>query len=237
MVLMPGLGGSSDDLFTLMSALEAEFQVVAISWPDELTHIPDLLQAVVAIMDSLSIQTAYIFGHSVGGLLAECFMKEYPERAAGLILANVSHLAPMRETLLRSALSVLPYTPRKFLEQKASKAIRMQLAGSKDEAFWASYLEREFCGMSSKVISNRATCITGALDLYPGNKIDLDGWNRRVLLLEADNDPACPLVERDDLRRLYTRSEVKTLPGSGHFSLYTRPREFIQAVQQFLREF
>jgi esterase len=236
-VLMPGLCGNSDELFALMTVLETEFQVVAISWPEELTHLPDLTQAVLAIMDSLSIQSAYIFGHSIGGLLAECFMKEYPDRAAGLILANVSHLAPMRETVVRSALTVLPFTPRKFLEQKAFRAIRMQLAGSKDEPFWAPYLEAEFRGMSSKVLSNRATCVLNALDRYPENRIDLDGWNRRVLVIESDNDPACTSAEREDLRRLYSRAEVQLLPGTGHFSIYTRPDVFAQAVLTFLRDF
>ena len=236
-VLMPGLCGNSDEHFALMSILETEFQVVAVSWPDELTYLPDLNQAVIAIMDSLNIHSAYIFGHSIGGLLAECFMKEFPDRVAGLILANVSHLAPMRETVVRSALTVLPFTPRKFLEQKASRAIRQQLAGSKDEPFWTPYLEAEFRGTSSKVLSNRATCIMAALDRYPANKIDLDGWNRRVLLIESDNDPACTAVERDDLRRLYSRSEVQLLPGTGHFSPYTRPDIFVQAVLTFLRDF
>src|SRR5471030_803590 len=89
--LMPGITGKAEDHFALMTALEDEFRVIAVGCPNDFSHVPDLMYAAALIMDDQSIREACIFGHGVGGMFAETFMLQFPERTTGRILANMAH--------------------------------------------------------------------------------------------------------------------------------------------------
>jgi esterase len=233
-ILLPEGGGNAEDMFSLMTALEQEFNVIAVGCPDEVTNVPDIVQAIAVILDSLGVQEAFLLGHSLGGMFAECFMLKYPERTSGLILANVAHFSTFRETFIRGALSILPHLPRPFVERHAIAALKRQLANTKDAAFWVPYLEFEIAHLSSTALANRASCMVDAIERYPMKRIDLDTWKRRVLILESDNDTAFTPDECTNLRGLYADAQVHVFRGAGHFCHYTRPLEVAAVVTEFL---
>jgi esterase len=236
-VLIPGGCGKPEDMFTLMSALEADFRVVTIGFPDDFHHVPDFTKAIAQIMDDQGIRGGCILGHSLGAMFAECFMIEYPERTDALILANMAHLTPFRETLARGCLTISNYLPRAWLNRQAATVIRGSLKDSQGEEFWAAILAHEIASLSSTTFANRVDAMLGVLDRYPTKRIDLDGWNRWVLILESDNDHAFTPAERDSLRALYPNAENHIFEGAGHFSPYTRPDEFAAVASSFLCQY
>ncbi|MES2465100.1 MAG: alpha/beta hydrolase [Armatimonadota bacterium] len=59
------------------------------SKPDDLAYSFDLLAAnTVALLDELKVDRAAIVGHSMGGMLAVRFVRNYPERSTRLVLEN-----------------------------------------------------------------------------------------------------------------------------------------------------
>jgi len=234
-ILLPGCC-SAEDMFTVMTALE-DYKVVAIGCPEEVAHVPDIVQAIAAIMDANGIFDAFILGHSLGGMLAECFMRTYPERTAAMILANVAHLTPARETVLRGILSLAPLMPRPFFNRKASALLGKLLMDSPDAGFWVPFLEFEILELTREGLSNRVNCIAGALERCPVKRFELDGWNRKVLLIESDNDPAFTLPEREAIQSLYEHSEVHVIRNAGHYSPYTHLEEFATTVRHFLQSY
>src|SRR5687768_11916228 len=76
-----------------------------IQWPK--TLIDGLVKEfdVIMLMDKLSIQKAHILGGSMGGMIAEVFAIEYPQRILSLILIATTsgdpHLSPTAASVLQ----------------------------------------------------------------------------------------------------------------------------------------
>jgi len=233
-ILLPGGGGQAEDMFQLMLALEDDFRVLTLGCPEGLFHVPDITHAIALMMDDQGVRTAHILGHSLGGMFAEAFMLQYPERTDGLILANTAHYTTIRETLVRGVLTIASMLPRNWLNRRAASAFRRLLKDSPNEDFWVALMEDEFYRLTPEGLTNRINCMLGVLDYYPTKRIDLDCWNRRVLILESENETGFTQGEREALRRLYSNSSVHVFRDAGHMSLYTHPQEFAAIVHTFL---
>lgn len=236
-VLLPGVGGKAEEMFAVLTALEGDFRVIAISYPDEFVHVPDLTYAISLILDIEVVPSACFLGHSLGGMFAECYMLEYPERTNGLILANVAHFGTFHETIVRAIAAIAPFLPREWVDHLCTTALHRQLRGSGGEAFWAPYLTEVLTSFSKKGFESRLEAVVDVLPKYPTKKLDIDTWKRRVLIIESDNDPIFTAPEREALRLLYSQAVSHVIPGAGHLSLYTRPEEFVAVVHSFLTQY
>ena len=234
-ILLPGAGGNAEDLFHVMAALENDFHVVSISIPEGVRSVFDIAQAITAVMDDQGVRGAYVLGHSLGGMIAECFMTKYPDRTDGLILANVAHYSTFRESLVRGVLMIAPYLPRQFVDRKIGDSIKRLLANSSDADFWIQFLEYGLVNTSQVALSDRIGCYVDAIEHYPVKSLDLDNWNRRVLIIESDQETGFIPDEKAALRQLYLDANVHVIRGAGHLSPYTHPKEFIAAVRYFLQ--
>jgi len=236
-LLMPGLGGKAEDLFTLMAALEDEFRVVSVGLPDDFSHVPDLNHALALILDDQRIREVCLLGHSLGGMFAECFMLQFPERVDGMILANMAHPGTFREIVLRAVLGIAPFLPRDWINKQLAYGFRRLLLGSPDEEFWAPFLADGPLLLNKAAFDSRIDSILDVLPRYPTKLLDIDAWRRRVLILESDNDIAFTPVERNALRELYPQAVSHVFLEAGHLSPYTQPDEFAAVVRSFLGQY
>ena len=63
----------------------------------ELTTMEVLADDVAALMDALGMQKALVCGLSLGGYVAFAFLRKYPERVSGLVLADTKPDADTEE--------------------------------------------------------------------------------------------------------------------------------------------
>ena len=95
LVLLHGLQGDASTFDSLMPALSKHFRVLRFDQrgsgltdkPDEAYSIEMLADDTVGLMKSLGIETANIFGVSLGGMIAQSLALKYPEQVQKLILA------------------------------------------------------------------------------------------------------------------------------------------------------
>jgi 3-oxoadipate enol-lactonase len=93
-VLIPGIGCDSTYWFRQIPAFSKEYRVIAIdnrgtgrSDKPEIPYTMEMLAADIAgLLDIINVDTAHVFGHSLGGMIAQHFALGYPKKVRTLIL-------------------------------------------------------------------------------------------------------------------------------------------------------
>lgn len=84
------------EITALLAMPDCRWRLISLDWrgfgeseiPDDISTMELFAEDVAALMDSLGIQKAALCGLSMGGYAAFAFLRAYPERLAGLILAD-----------------------------------------------------------------------------------------------------------------------------------------------------
>jgi pimeloyl-ACP methyl ester carboxylesterase len=102
LLMIHGLGDEADTWRHVFFPLSEKFHVIALDLPgfgrsdkQDFDYTPDfLLNAIVGLMDKLSISSAILMGSSLGGILAHQIALIHPTRVEGLVLVGGSVLQP-----------------------------------------------------------------------------------------------------------------------------------------------
>jgi 3-oxoadipate enol-lactonase len=94
LVLIPGIGCNSTYWFRQIPVFSKGYRVIAIdnrgvgrSDKPEIPYTMGMLAADIAgLLDSINVEAAHVFGHSMGGMIAQHFALGYPKRVQTLIL-------------------------------------------------------------------------------------------------------------------------------------------------------
>jgi len=89
-VIVAGAGSTAESMFSLNAALESWCRVIFLGIPTTASTVDDVLRGIQAILDSLGIGQAILLGHSLGGMVVQCFAVQYPQRVAGLVPSNTA---------------------------------------------------------------------------------------------------------------------------------------------------
>ncbi|BBM87627.1 alpha/beta fold hydrolase [Candidatus Uabimicrobium amorphum] len=107
-------------------------------------HLDTLTSDIVALMDNLHIDQAYVVGHDWGGGIAWWLATNYPQRVKKLVICNMPHLVVLRNYLLSSVRQMcrswymlafqVPFLPERIIRHALNlkKALRNS---SKNKAF------------------------------------------------------------------------------------------------------
>ncbi|HET9392534.1 MAG TPA: alpha/beta hydrolase [Candidatus Rubrimentiphilum sp.] len=235
-VLLPGGGTSAESEFPLIAALEPHARVLSVGCPSTVRTVREAIDGLKALLDRYGVQTCFLLGHSLGGILAQCFALTFPERVDGLILANVANYSRWRGKLIKAIVSSARYLPRKAVVGLLSARINSLLKGHADREFWLAYFtEGELARVGSEGIVNRGACVDDAIEHWSSAAKPMKPWDGPILILESDNETGFTSAERKAFRDHYAHAKVHTLYGAGHLSNLTRMEEFNAAVLDFIR--
>lgn len=94
MILMHGLGASTQVFQPLVEIFAAKYTLVRIDWPGSgqsslsksgaKINMPSLVNVLEGVMDVLKIESAVLVGHSLGGIVSMMLAAKSPERVSGL---------------------------------------------------------------------------------------------------------------------------------------------------------
>src|SRR5687767_7401837 len=87
LLLLPGALSVGESLFPLINALENEFRIIAPSYALSAT-MTGLCDGIARILEVEDVDQAHVLGGSYGGLVAQYFVRRYPERVSSLILSH-----------------------------------------------------------------------------------------------------------------------------------------------------
>jgi 3-oxoadipate enol-lactonase len=227
----------------LMALLgEERYRLVALDWrgfgESEITTGISSMELfagdVAGLMDALGIQNAILCGLSMGGYAAFAFLRKYPQRVAGLILAdtrpgadtpeaqaNRENVAQIAETQGTGAIADLQ-VPRLISEytRKRHPEVEARVRQLIDEA------TPQGIAAASRGMAQRAD----STEL-------LGGISCPTLVIVGEQDALIPPAVTQDYASRIPGVQFAVIPQAGHLSNLEQPEAFLQAIGGFLRMF
>ena len=227
----------------LMALLgEERYRLVALDWrgfgESEITTGISSMELfagdVAGLMDALGIQNAILCGLSMGGYAAFALLRKYPQRVAGLILAdtrpgadtpeaqaNRENVAQIAETQGTGAVADLQ-VPRLISEytRKRHPEVEARIRQLIDEA------TPQGIAAASRGMAQRAD----STEL-------LGGISCPTLVIVGEQDALIPPAVTQDYASRIAGAQFAVIPQAGHLSNLEQPEAFLQAIGGFLRMF
>jgi len=188
------------------------------------------------LLDALSIERAFLWGVSMGGMIAMHFAVKHGKRAKGLVLGETnfgtSSLPPSQE-----ALNVLLRPPSPELDKKRSLIERMKVAFSDDfvrnnmaKIEQLAELRMQFEEDPEAYKSQLAAVLT--FDF----KDRLKDIRSPTLIVTGDQDKVVNPVNSYVMNQLIPDSKLVILKGAGHLAIIERSKDYNQLVLNFIME-
>jgi len=194
---------------------------------------------VLAVMDALKIQRAYVVGLSMGGFATLHFGIKYSARALGLVVSGCGYGAvpAQREEFQRSARAnakvLLEEGMAKFAATYGHNASRLQLRSKDPRGFdrYIRYLsEHSALGSANTMLGYQARR-PSLYDL----KTEMAGITAPTLVVAGDEDDAT-LEPGLLMKRTIPKAGLVVLPRSGHALNLEDPALFNRIVEDFFHQ-
>ena len=221
---------------------EERYRLVALDWrgfgeseiTGGITTMELFADDVARLMDALGIQHAILCGLSMGGYAAFAFLRKYPQRVAGLILAdtrpgvdtpeaqaNRENVARIAETQGTGAIADLQ-VPRLLSEytRKHHPEVEARVRQLIDEA------TPQGIAAASRGMAQRAD----STDL-------LAGITCPTLVIVGEQDALIPPAVTQEYASRIPGAQFAVIPQAGHLSNLEQPEAFLQAIGGFLQLF
>ncbi|WCO66051.1 alpha/beta fold hydrolase [Iamia majanohamensis] len=252
LVLLHGIGDSSESWAPLLPALGRDFTVLA---PDLLGHgasdkpradysVAAYANGVRDLLDVLGIDRATVVGHSLGGGVAAQTAYQYPHRVERLVLVSSGGVAREVSPFLRLlsapyAELTLPLTQvpgaRLVGRGVAEVAKRTPLALGRD----ADDLLRVFDGLPSGPARKSFTRTLRSVVDWRGQLVTmLDrcylAGDMPSLLVWGDRDGVIPVAHGHRAHEAMPGSRLEVFAGAGHFPHHAEPQRFLDLLTDFV---
>ena len=253
LVLLHGEGDSAASWRPVLPQLARSRRVYAPSLPGHgdsdkprADYTPEFYGRFVAdFLDAIGVDGATLVGHSLGGLACLRFALAEPRRVGALVLVDSSglgssvnpalallslpgvrhvagawtrtHLGALQRPLVRSTLQFA----------KPWRAPREWLADQRRLARIPGFLD------AFLTTNRRLVGLRGQHDVVVGQ---LGALNMPTLVVWGALDAVVPVAHAHAAVRRLPRGELVVIPNAGHAPQLERPREFVAALEPFLRK-
>lgn len=243
LLLLRGLGRSSRYWLGYEKLLAKHFKVILVDarglgqstgimpWKDGLET---LAQDCLAVLDKLRIKRVYVFGLSLGGMIALSMARQDPSRLRGLIIANSSsadeagiRFSPYSFWLLLCGLGRGRFHEVLLRRTVAEPVVRSR--GHEILASWREIVAAEgipLVPMCKQLWAARRFTVRGAIDtqLLP------------VQILVSGSDLLVPRSNSLKLHHLIPGSSYKVIKGAGHEITLGQEREVTALIREFVKQ-
>lgn len=247
LVLIMGLGGNIQAWGLQIASLASRHRLIVFDnrgagrsdKPDEPYDMASFAADTIAVMDAADVSSAHILGVSMGGLIAQELYHRYPERVRSLILgctgvgpADPAAVPPDPAVMAALRLDRRRESPRRIIEAMT-------------EAFYHPQYLRAMLNLVAKLVKLQETAPQPAHAFErqlqacyqpPYNSPRLAAVAVPTLVLHGEHDRVWPLANAEYLARHIPGAKLRVIPDSAHMFMLERPREFNQAVLDFLSE-
>jgi pimeloyl-ACP methyl ester carboxylesterase len=201
------------------------------SQPPRPWTIPDMVQALVSLLDHLKIEKCTPVGLSIGGYIGLPFALIHPDRVERLVLAHTRARADLEseraarnamiEGLRKDGVSSLPekMLPR-LLGASASPEVRNQVRASIERA-------------SAEASIHAVTAMRERAD-QTGN---LSRLRCPTLVIAGSGDAILKVEDCQSMAAAIPGAEFVVIPNTGHLSNLEDPPAFNEALDGFLRKY
>lgn len=232
LLFLHGMGGAYDIWWQQINALENDFNIISLTLP-AVNSLEQTFEGINAILAVEQVGKLSIIGSSMGGYIAQNFLKESPERLNKLVLGNTF---PPNESFTEKnggIRKVLPFLPEWLIMRifRNSLSVKVTPFSENSPLVEAYLLEQYYGAMSKKQFIGRLDVVLDKLELGDRSQLSIQVPK---LIIEANNDPLIPLQLREELKELYAEATVYTFDNKGHFEYLNAAEEYTTVLRDFL---
>lgn len=241
LLLLPGALSIGESMFPFITAFENDFRIIAPSYALSL-NMTELCRGLAQILEAEGVKEVHVLGGSYGGLVAQHFVRQYPNKARRLILSHTFVLSPSLAKPLWLAGKLVPALPKALfgpvlkLRLNSMLLSTLRAANHPEAEFWRAYFDEAIAsGLMKEVFIHQNQSLLELAQQPQFTADDLKGWPGKVLIIESDDDPAIPANDRALLRSTYPKAQVHTFRDAGHASSILKRDEVFSIIRSFLQ--
>jgi pimeloyl-ACP methyl ester carboxylesterase len=241
LLLIAGLGATCELWDNQAPLLSREFQVITFDnrgagrsdKPQAAYTAALFADDTAALMDALGLDSAFVYGESMGGLIGQEFGVRHPQRARALVLGCTTFGGPNSVPLSPEAASALSSVPSVDTDAELEPALRvffspLFLERNRDEAVRriTSYLHLR--PPADAYARQLAACLT--FDFYDR----LPQIQAPTLVINGEDDALIPSENSRIMAERIPDAELVLFGNAGHFYFDELPEESAKTVTGFL---
>src|SRR5512146_1480500 len=191
--------------FRYMNHFKDRYRVLAVTYPDEVQQIVDVIDALERLCQIERLETLSVVGTSLGGMIDQVFVRRSPQRVSHLVIANTSHPDPQYSKRLQSRLPLVRLMPTALMHYLTQKRLTQYSNPSHREtkSFYDAYLIEHSLYFTTRAwIANHYRLIIDFCTHEHFTAADLASWGGKALLVESEDD-LFPESTRERLHALY----------------------------------
>lgn len=223
----------ADAAYTSIPLLADAYKIIAPDYP-ALSTMTELADGLSAIIEAENVATVYVLAGSFGGMLAQVFMRRYPDKASKVILSTTTPPDISHRERYQQLMGMAELAPDDLLQQTAQTQMLGTIApADSDSEFYKAYLKELYEQRLDKadIVSIYSAIIDYMSQTFTAQ--DLATWSGNLLIINSDNDATFGDRVQDNLVNLYPMAQVHTFEGAGHSPSSTKRSEFFALVEQF----
>jgi 3-oxoadipate enol-lactonase len=239
LLLLPGALSTAESAWRTIILLEnGRYNLICPNYPAEVDSMSALADGIAEVLTHEGIQTTCVLGGSYGGMLAQVFTHRHPGMVSRLVL---SHTYPPVESRARSvepALRMFKVLPMFLLKNMLRKRMTGILPPkpSPELLLIAAQIHEAVDTRLTRQAALSTYLRMMDFDRQNFSPSDLAGWQGKVLIMLAEDDPTTPAALRKTLVELYPGARLKLFKGSGHATAILESEEYIKVIEDFLGE-
>jgi 3-oxoadipate enol-lactonase len=238
LLLVMGMAFSSRAWSTLPALLRQDFRVIQFdncgsgrsTVPRGLYRTRDMADDAAAVLDAAGVDAAFVFGISMGGMIAQELALRHPRRVRALVLGATfaGHLRSRKPSLLTGY--DLLRTVAHGRSARPARVARLLVSSEHYAADPAAFLAWLRC--TEHVPPRIAIRQMTAVALHDTSS-RLGNLKVPTLVITGDRDRLVPPANSRRLAALIPGARLVVLPGVGHVFPVERPRETVAALREF----
>jgi pimeloyl-ACP methyl ester carboxylesterase len=240
LLLLPGALSVGESTFPMITAFESQYRIIAPSYALSST-MTGLSEGIAHILETEGINRVHVFGGSYGGLVAQYFVRKYPDKACSLVLSHTFLMNPKLTKPLKIAGKLFPMLPQSLfvplLKIRLNKMLLSTLRRTEhsEYEFWRAYLNEAIASDRLRDVAiHQNKCLLELARQPQFTADDLKQWHGKILIIDSEDDPAIRAKDRTLLRNAYPQAEVKTFRDAGHASSILKREEVFSVIRKFL---
>lgn len=232
-LLLPGGTRRPGMRFQFLLELEEDYKVISPAYP-LICHMKSLIDGIAAILEYESIDNVNVFGASFGGLVAQFLLKEYPSRISKIILSNTGTAVPDNKFLkkLIRFQKLVQFIPDRIVRTIAKRSFIKGINFPEEvKPFYEQFLYQTF---TKDVVLCHFNCLIDFHTNYSFDPSELDRWQDRLLIINAEDDTFVGKDTSTALYSVYPTAKFYSFESGGHVLSLTKHDEYFQLITNFL---
>lgn len=231
LLFLHGMGGGGDIWWQQIGSLQSHFKIISPTMP-AVHSLEAAAAGINRILEAENVKKLSIVGSSMGGYIAQYYLRQYPERLDKVVFGNTF---PPNEIYRREnggLRKLVPWLPEWLvMSQFRGNIAKTVSPASGHSQLVEAYLLEQYSGLMSKQqFIGRFDIV---LDSFAINRAP-DRQGVPKLIIESDNDPLVYAELRSRLKQAYPEAQVFTFPGKGHFPYLNDPKTYSAELHRFL---